>query len=803
MIQDIKQAFRQIAAHPGFTLVTVLTLGLGIGANTAIFSVARGVLLRPLPYAHGGALVHIMPRAAGTAGDDLYFPVPEVFDYRRQTQTLSSVMEYHSMAFTLLGHGDPDRVQTGVVSSNFFHEFGVRPVLGRDFRPEDEQPGADPVLLLTYDYWRDRFGADPSIIGQRLRMNDKPILVVGVLPSLPSYPGKDQIFMPTESCPYRSKTSTKASRTFRLVSLWGRLKPGVTLEKAQADLSTIAARDQKEYPAAAIAGMSLSLVPVREELVGHFRPTLVILFGTVGLVLLLACANAANLTFARLLSREKEVVVRAALGASRGRLIRQLLTESVLTSLIGGAVGCLMAISGLGLLIAFTSRFTPRATEVHIDAPVLLFSLVLSVLVGLASGWVPTVQALRHNLAAALKEGTGRSTASVGKRRFRDLMVAAQVGVSFVLLIGAALMVRSLVRLVQVDPGLRADQVLTATLELPQSKYAPGPPVVAFYQRLLQDLESQADVVSATVSSDVPMGDAEFLTPAYQVEGQIVPPGRPAPRADLHIASEDYFKTLGIPMREGHAFTSQDAGVSSPVVIVNQELARQWWPNRSALGRRINIDLPRGPQWRTVIGVVADAHYRLTDAPRPSLYVPFAQLPGNASQLFIRTRTDPNAFIADLRSTVAEIDRDQPVANVQTLEQVRGSAMSPTRLTTILLSLFAALALAITGIGIGAAVSFAVAERLQEMAIRMALGADGGSVLSLLFKRAMGPVLLGLAFGFGAEILLTRLLAALLFGVKTSDPLALAGALLTLLAIGAVTCLLPARRATKVDPARV
>src|SRR5580693_5843927 len=529
MMQDIKLALRQIAAHPGYSLVTVLTLALGIGANTAIFSVARGVLLRPLPYHHGDSLVHLLPRAAGgaadhgTSGVNVDFAVPEVADYRHQSRTLSDVLEYHSMAFNLLGHGEPDRVQTGVVSASFFHVAGVKPLLGRDFRQDDERHGADPVLLLTYDYWHDRFGGDPGVVGQRLRMNDRPILVIGVLPRLPSYPGKDRVFMTTSSCPFRSSERMESSRTMRMVSLFGRLKPGATLEQAQTDVATINSRLQREYPAAAIAGMTVSAAPVREELVGNFRPTLLLLFLVVGLVLLLACANAANLTFARLLAREKEVVVRAALGAGRGRLMRQLLTESVLTSLIGGAIGCLLAFLALDVFVALAHRYTPRADEIQIDGWVLAFALALSVATGLASGWLPIVQALRHNLASALKEGAGRSTAAAGKRLFRDVMVALQVLFSFVVLIGAGLMVRSLVRLLEVDPGFKTERVLSAMIELPFSKYATGPQVGAFYQRLLQELATDPGVVSAAVSSDVPMGGSDFTTPSYRVEGQPTP----------------------------------------------------------------------------------------------------------------------------------------------------------------------------------------------------------------------------------------------------------------------------------------
>ena len=804
-MQDLKLALRQIAAHPGYSLVTVLTLALGIGANTAIFSLARGVLLRPLPYRHGTALVHLLPRAAGTPGAggvNVDFAVPEVADYRRQSRTLAAVLEYHSMAFNLLGKGEPDRVQTGVVSANFFHAAGVEPLLGRDFRPDDDRHGADPVLLLTYEYWRDRFGGDPGIVGQRLRMNDRPILVIGVLPRLPAYPGKDRVFMPTSSCPFRSAESTMASRSIRMVSLFGQLRPGATVEQARTDVATINARLQREYPAAAVAGMTVGVAPVREELVGSFRPTLLILFGTVGLVLLLACANAANLTFARLLAREKEVVVRAALGAGRGRLMRQLLTESVLTSLIGGALGCVLAVLGLDVFVAFAHRFTPRADEIRIDGLVLGFALVLSLATGLAAGWLPIVQALRHNLASALKEGAGRSTGAAGKRRFRDLMVAAQVGVSFVLLIGAGLMVRSLVRLLAVDPGFRPERVLAAMIDLPFSKYATASDIGAFYQRLLQDLAPDPGVVSAAVSSDVPMGGSDVATPTYRVEGQPTPPGAPAPRTDFHIASEEYFRTLGIPVVEGRAFTRQDAPKSPETAIVNRAFARRWWPNRSAVGQRIALDLPRRDGWRTVVGVVADVRQDgLAAQSHSSVYLPFLQVPGPGSEIFVRTRSEPGAFLADLRAKVAAIDPEQPVSDVRTLEEVYSSALAPTRLTTLLLSLFAALALVITAIGIGAAVSFAVGERVQEMAIRMALGADGGNVLALLFRRAMGPVLAGLALGLGAAYALTRLLSRLLFGVQPTDPLAISGALAVLLAIGILTCLLPARRAAKLDPA--
>jgi putative ABC transport system permease protein len=801
MPQGLRQVWRQITARPGYALVAVSTLALGIGANTAVFSMARGVLLRPLPYANGGTMVHLMPHVAGTVGDDLGFSVPEVLDYRRQARTLAAVLEYHSMAFTLLGHGEPDRVQTGVVSAGFFHHLGVAPYLGRDFRPEDELPGADPVLLLGYEYWRGRFGGDAGWIGRQLRMNDRPIRVIGVLPHLPEYPGKDRVFMPTSACPYRSDESTKANRSARLVSLWARLAPGVTSELASADVATITARLQHDYPGAAIAGESIALAPVREELVGRFRPTLALLLGTSGLVLLLACANAANLTLARLLSRGQEVVVRAALGAGRGRLVRHLLAESVTLSLLGGIAGCGLAAAGLNLLILFAHRFTARAEEIRIDGMVLAFSVALSLAAGLLSGWLPARQVLRHDLAAALRQGSGRSTAAAGGRRLRDLMVAAQVAVSCVLLIGAGLMVRSLVRLLQVDPGFRPERVLTATLELPPSKYANAPQVVGFYQRLLQSLAGDPAVVLATVASDVPMAGPSVFTPSFRVEGRPVPAGRPAPRADVHVVGADYFRTLGIPLGAGRGFASGDRTGAPAVAIVSRQLAREWWPGGSALGKRIAIDAPELSQWRTVVGVAADVrHESLTALPHATLYLPFLQVPGLGTQLFVRTRTLPSAFLADLRSKVEAIDPEQPVADVQTLAQVHGAALAPTRLVTMLLSLFAAIALVITGVGISAAVAFAVGERRAETAIRMAIGADLGSVVALQFRRAMAPVCAGLAGGSIAAAVLTRLFAGLLYGVAPGDPLALAAALFGLLAIAALTCFVPARRAARIDP---
>ncbi|HVR11699.1 MAG TPA: ABC transporter permease [Thermoanaerobaculia bacterium] len=802
--EDLRLTLRQLRAHPGFSTAIVLTLALGIGANTALFSVAESILLKRLPYAHGDALVHVVPRIPATVGDQLYFPVPEVFEYRRQSRTLAEVMEYHSMTFNLVGSGEPDRIQTGVVSANFFGAFGVTPLLGRGFRAGDDQPGADPVLLLTYDYWHRHFGGDPGIVGRRLRLNDRPILIIGVLPPLPAYPGKNQIYVPTSACSFRSSEHAKADRSLRFIEIWGRLQPGTDGSHAQAELATIAGRIGRAFPAPEVSNMDLEVVPVKEELVGTFRSRVMILLAIAGMVLLIVCANAANLTFARLLRRERELMVRAALGASWARLSRLVLLENLVSSLLGGACGCVLAWTGLGALVAFAHRFTPRADEIRLDGFALLFSLALSLLAGFVSGWLPASRALRRDVADGLKCGGERSAgASTKHHRFRDLMVTAQVGFSFALLIGAGLMVRSLIRLLQVDPGLRSEKVLTADVPLPPSRYGASPAKqAAFYQRLLTELAADPEVVAAATSSDVPMASAEPMTPSYRVAGQPVPAGQPSPRADLHVASDDYFRVLGIPLLAGRTFARHDDLGSPRVVLINRSLAHRWWPNRSALGRQIGIDVHTGgPGWRTVVGVVGDVRQEGLEAPpRPAIYVPYQQMIGAGSQVFVRTRTDPMSALAKLRAIVRTIDPDQPVASAQTLEQVRGEALSPTRLTTTLLLLFAGLGLAIAALGIGAATSFAVAERVPEIAVRMAVGADRERVLRLLLSRGMRPVLAGLACGLVAALALTRLLGGLLYGIQATDPLALAGALLVLLAIGALACYVPARRAAGLDP---
>ena len=513
--QDFVFALRQLRRNPGFAAATVLTLALGIGANTAIFSIVSGVLLHPLPYSGGERLVQVKHGQPGPGPETVYFSVPELADYREsraQSRALASWMEYHSMSFILLGYGDPDRVKTGVVSTNAFEVLGVRPVLGRPFRSDDEKPGAPPVLLLSDHYWRSRIGGDPAIVGRTLRMNDKPITVVGVLPPLPPFPGDDDVYMPTSACPYRSSERLIHNRSARLISLFGRLPPGGTLAAAQTELTGLVGRLRREHPESypTEAEAALAIVPAQDQLLGSFRPTLFLLLGTVGLVLLIACANVGNLALARLLAREREVVLRSALGAGRSRLVRQLLTESTVLALAGGLLGLLFAALGRSLLVAFAARFTPLATGIGIDSRVLAFTFAISLLAGLAFGLLPALHATRRDLSTALKESGGHATLGRSRHRFRNALVVLQVAVSFMLLIAAGLTVRSSLALSRVDAGFADRNVLTATIALPFSRYKGAQKTIDFFGALLPRVQALPGVRSAGLGSSVPLTGTQF-----------------------------------------------------------------------------------------------------------------------------------------------------------------------------------------------------------------------------------------------------------------------------------------------------
>jgi predicted permease len=799
LLHDLRFACRSLRKSPGFTLVSILTLALGIGANTAVFSMIRGVLLRPLPYENGERLVYLRQPAPLAGVQNAQFSVLELADYRQRSRALESIVEYHSMPFILLGRGEPRRVQTGVVSANYFDVLGVRPLLGRGFRAGEDQAGAEPVLVLSHGFWQNRLGGDPGIVGRTFTMNDRVHTVVGVLPPVPHYPAENDVYMPASSCPFRMSEFTLNTRTARLLHMFGRLAPATPLAQAQHELDGIAAALHGEHPGAYPAGrgFAIAVSSLHEELTGGARPTLLLLIGTTGFVLLIACANIANLTLARLTRRSREMALRSALGADRLRLFRQMLAEGGLLALAGGGLGLAFAAGAMQLLTGFAARFTPRAAEIALDGQVLAFTLAVCAATGLAFAVLPALPS-RLNLVTALKEG-GAAVSGGGSQRVRAALVVGQVAVSMVLLVGAGLMLRSLLELQSLNPGFDSQRVLTMTLDLDWSRYTTSDLVRGFHERLHARLAGQPGVVSTASSLTFPLDGHRRINVGFLVEGQPPAEDGAQPLGDLRSASPEYFQTLGIPLVTGRLFTASDGPTSPNVAVVNQTLARRYWGRETAVGRRISADT--GKTWITIVGVVGDVrHYGLESEPSDEVYLPFAQLPFRESTFLVRTTADPGAMARRIAGEVLSIDPGQPVADVQTLEEVRGEALASPRLTTTLLLLFALLALSITAAGLGGVVTFSVSQRTQEIGVRMALGAGRGEVLTMVLGDGLRLVAMGLVFGTGAAVVLSRLLTGLLFHVPTTDPITYAGMGLVLVLIAAVACLAPARRAATVDP---
>jgi predicted permease len=798
--QDLRFGLRNLAKYPSYTLVVLLTLGLGI---TAIFSVVHAVLLRSLPYANGDRLVEVRQQQPRTGINDMGLSALEMADYRAQATSLDAVVEYHQMSFNLLGEGTVSRVTTGVVSPEFFDVFGIQPLLGRGFRADDDRKEAPAVLLVSYTYWQNTLGGDPNIVGRTFEMNDKVHTVVGVLPAVPLYPDDNDVYMPVSACPFRMDPMMAEERGHRMVSAVGRLKPGITLERARADLAVVASRFQSAYPKdyPKDSGFTTTALSLRDELTHGARPTLLVLLATTGFVLLLVCANVANLSLARLVGRDRELSLRAALGAGRGRIARQLLTESMLLALGGGALGLVLAFAVRDLLVNFTSKFTPRASEIGIDPMVLLFAAGVSLLTGVLFGIVPSFQT-RSELGEGLREG--HRVVTPGGRRARPALIVAQVAISFVLLIGAGLMVRSFIKLQQVDAGFNAARVLTLRVSLDWVKYDTNAKVRSFYLLLLDKVRAEPGVRSVALSSTFPLSQSSPWNRNFVVEGSIPADGLSRPTADFRVASPAYFETVGMSLVHGRVFTDADKDDAPPVAIVNQSMARHHFrgsggPGRTdAIGQRVSIDA--GQHWITVVGIVNDVRqYGLDAAPGDELYLPFAQF-SMAGTLLVRTTGDPMSLARTIQADVRSIDPKQPISRIQTLEEVRSRSLASPRLTMILVSLFAVIALVITAAGIAGVVSFSVNQRTTEIGVRMALGAPRSAVVAMIVRQGLTPVLAGLVLGVGGAYALARLIARLLFEVQPTDPPTYALVLVLLPVIAGLACLAPARRAAAIDP---
>jgi predicted permease len=796
--QDVRYGSRMLRRNPGFTLMALLALSLGIGANTALFSVVYGVLLKPLPYAQGRQLV-VLHQTFSRTGEDVFFSVKEIADYREQTKALSQIEEYHQMFFILLGRQEPDQVRTGVVSAHFFDLLGIKPLLGRFFVDADDKPGADAVLVLSYPYWQKSFGGDPNIIGRHFRMNDKEHTVIGVLPSIPQYPRENDVYMPTVACPFRSSAMMIEPREHHMMRLFGRLKPGVTLNAGVADVAGIATRFAQSYPQyyPAERAFTAGMEGLQAQLTQRVRPMLLVLLATAGFVLLIACANVANLALARTMSREQELAVRAAVGASRSRLVKQFLTESTLLSLAGGVLGLLLASSCLDLLVRFVAGFTTRANEIQMSTPVLLFTLAVSILTGLAFGSVPAFLQ-RLDLVHSLKEGANTSSRKSTRHTVRNVLVVGQVAVSFMLLVGAGLMVRSFIRLQRVDAGYNAENVLTADVPLNFSKYKDDKSVRTFFDEVLRRLESSPGILGVAVNSGAPLtrGGAPSHVP-FVIENHPWPPNQPKPETDTNIITPEGLRLMGVPLISGRFFTAQDTA-ERKAAIISRSMSRHYFRLEDPIGQRISGD--NGKNWFTIVGVVGDVRqYGLQEAPVDVVYVPFAVVP-NAGTLLVKTAGDPMDYVRQVRHLVYSVDPEQPITNITTLDKLRGEAMAATRLTSLLLAMFAGLALAIAATGLGGVTALLVNQRTREIGIRMALGAQRTNVLALFVLQAMKVILSGLVIGLMGAFLGSRLIETLLFSVPPRDPPTFAAVALIFVVVALLASYIPARRVTKVSP---
>jgi predicted permease len=794
LIQDVKYGARGLARSRGFALIVVFTMALGIGANTAIFSVVNGVLLKPLPYEDGDELVVLRQEQPQAGVRNMSFSFQEILDYRGAA-SLDGVVEFHNMWFILLGRQEPERVSTGVVSANFFDVLGVKPLHGRTLQAADEHHGAPAVLVLSHAYWQRTFGGDPSVVGRVFQMNDRPHQVVGVLPPVPQYPLEVDVYMPTSACPFRSNPEAVAARDHRMMTAFARLKDGVSARKAQADLDIVAARLQQQHPDhyPASRGYRTVALPLREQLTESFRATALILLGTAAFVLLIVCASVANLTLARTARREREMAVRASLGASRGRLVRQLLTESTLLALLGGALGLALAAWGLDLLVAFAARFTPRASEITIDRTVLLYTLIVSIGTGLVFGSVPAI-AGRLSAETSLREGT-RTTP--GRQSMRGALIVLQVAASFMLLIGAGLLIRSLVKLHQVDPGIRTDNVLTMRIDLNFTKYPPRQRA-AFWEAVEAAMKDIPGVVAVGGAGTFPLNERGPFSSSILVAGHAVEDSAARPRVNVRLATPDYFATLGQTVVAGRSFRASDRPGRNDVVTINESMARHYWAGANPLGARISGD--NGEHWSTIVGIVADTRQQLNEEPGDEVYVPLFQSDQLQTTWLVRAQVEPVTMTREIRTALRAIDPDQPVEHFRTLGEVRSASLAPRTLTATLLGLFGLLALVITAAGIAGVVALSVSQRTQEFGVRMALGARRADVLSMVLRQGMQLVLIGLAIGCAGALVLARVLSTMLFGVQPTDGVTFVAAGMGLTAVAAVACLIPARRAASVDP---
>jgi putative ABC transport system permease protein len=801
----LRYALRSLSRARGFTAAVVLTLGLGIGANTAIFSVVRGVLLKPLPHREGDRLVFLRQSTQGPGGENVSFSVPEIDDFRASAKLLGGIAEFSPITFTIVENGEAARIDVGLITGNYFSVMGLAPVLGRAFGPGDDGPAAAPIMMLTHDYWQKRFGGDPATVGKTLRVNGKAVPVVGVLQAAPHFPQRMDALMNMVNSEHHISATMVTGRTHRMTQMIARLAPAASIAQARAEVATITAKVHADHPEAydAGSGYQVSLTPFQEVLGQKARLTLWLLMGAAAFVLVIACANVTNLTLMRGVRREHELVVRAALGAGTARLRRLLLGENLVLALLGGGLGLLLAFAGVGMLAAFAARMSPRAGEIRVDAVVLGFTLALTLVVAVLLSYAPKL-AREHALGATLAAGGKRTTGNLRRQRLQQTLVVAQIAVSVVLLTGAGLLTRTMQRLSVVDTGLRGGNVLT--LEVPPDYTQPHDAAVALYERIQSQVAALPGVKGVGLGSTVPLRSERFALD-IKAEGRALAPNEAQPHAEGRTASPEYFRTAGIPLLKGREFSSTDRAGSPLVVILNRTLAERLFPGVDAVGRRVAWTgevlkfIGVSGDWRTVIGVVGDTKDGGLDAePIPALFAPFAQAEVFGSSLVIQTGGDPAVLAGAAAKAVRGVAPEQPVEKVLTLEQIRDESVAPRRLNALLVASFGLLAVLIAAVGIAGVLAFSVSARTNEIGIRMTLGADAGKVQRMILGEGGVLLSLGLGLGVAGALLLSRLIRGLLFGVAPHDPVTLAAVATLMAAVGIAACWIPAARAARIDP---
>ena len=804
ILQDLRYGVRVLLRNPGFSLVAVIVLALGIGANTAIFSVVNSILLRPLNYKDSERLVlinHNYPKL------DLKASVSAIgyTHYREHNKSFENMAANSFWPANLTGTGDPERLMGLTVTHTFFPTLGAEAARGRIFTPDEDQPGHNKVVVLTDGLWQRRFAADPNIIGKAISLNGENYTIVGVMPPSFQY-GREfgqviEIYAPIAFTPEQLDTNRWRNEHLNVVA---RLKPGVTLQQAQADMDTIAANVRQQYFGGADASdpsrWGLLVRLARENIVGDIRPALLVLLGAVGFVLLIACANVANLLLARAAGRQKELAIRASLGAGRWRVIRQLLTESLLLAVVGGVLGLILAYLGVRFMISVNENLIPRANEVGIDGRVLFFTLGVSILTGVFFGLVPALQSSKADLHETLKEG-GRSGVAHARRLLRNSLVVFEVTSAIVLLIGAGLLIRSFQRVQEVNPGFNPNNLLVMQVSLPGTKYTQPAQIDGFFQKILEDLRALPGVKSVGLSTNVPLSGSNS-SGSFTIEGRVVPPGQMSPWGGRWAVGANYFQTMNIPLIRGRYFDDRDVIDAPGVAIIDEAMARKFWPDEDPIGKRITFEGGQAnPRWREIVGIVGKVKHRGLDGESPvQYYFPHRQRPFSSVFLVLRTTADPSSLTPQIRAAIQSADKELPIFRVTTMERMVADSMAQRRFSTTLLGIFAVVALALAAVGLYGVMSYTVAQRTHEIGIRMALGADASRVLMMVVRQGLMLVIIGVVAGLIAAYGLTRLMASLLFGVGATDPLTFALLPGVLIFVALLACYIPARRATKVDP---